>query len=203
MLNNYIIHSDGSFISEDELYHHGIKGMKWGVRKYQNPDGSLTAKGKKRYKIMIDAADKAKSISDIAKKDSELYSRKAESAKTEKLTDSQYKKFVYDMFGVDGKNKKYVESEAKQLGYKDSKEMAADHLGIGQMGSANYKALATRAKKAADFYSKLSDSYKNTPVSTLSKKQIKKAKDFKKHGYLDNVSYNDFNLKYDQEKYGL
>ena len=178
MHNNYIIHSDGSFISEDELYHHGIKGMKWGVRKYQNPDGSLTAKGKKRYEIMIDAADKAKSISDIAKKDSERYSRKAESAKTAKLTDSQYKKFIYDMFGVDGKNKKYVESEAKQLGYKDSKEMAADHLGIGQMGSANYKALANRAKKAADFYSKLSDSYKNTPVSVISKKQIKKSQRF-------------------------
>jgi hypothetical protein len=32
-----------------ELYHHGVKGMKWGVRRYQNADGSLTAKGKKRY----------------------------------------------------------------------------------------------------------------------------------------------------------
>lgn len=32
-----------------ELYHHGVKGMKWGVRRYQNPDGSLTAKGKKHY----------------------------------------------------------------------------------------------------------------------------------------------------------
>lgn len=32
-----------------ELYHHGIKGMKWGVRRFQNKDGSLTNAGKKRY----------------------------------------------------------------------------------------------------------------------------------------------------------
>jgi hypothetical protein len=31
--NNYILTPDGNFVSEDELYHHGIKGMKWGVRK--------------------------------------------------------------------------------------------------------------------------------------------------------------------------
>lgn len=34
----------------NELYHHGIKGQKWGVRRYQNPDGTLTAAGKRRYK---------------------------------------------------------------------------------------------------------------------------------------------------------
>lgn len=34
---------------ENELYHHGIKGMKWGIRRYQNPDGSLTNAGKKKY----------------------------------------------------------------------------------------------------------------------------------------------------------
>lgn len=32
----------------NELYHHGVKGMKWGVRRYQNKDGSLTPAGKKR-----------------------------------------------------------------------------------------------------------------------------------------------------------
>ena len=34
---------------EYELYHHGIKGQKWGVRRYQFADGSLTPAGKKRY----------------------------------------------------------------------------------------------------------------------------------------------------------
>ena len=39
---------DGGFYNSDELIHYGIKGMKWGVRRYQNKDGSLTEAGKKR-----------------------------------------------------------------------------------------------------------------------------------------------------------
>lgn len=34
---------------DEELYHHGIKGQRWGVRRYQNPDGSLTPAGVRRY----------------------------------------------------------------------------------------------------------------------------------------------------------
>lgn len=47
-MSNYILGPNGDFVSADELYHYGIKGMKWGIRRYQNKDGSLTPAGKKR-----------------------------------------------------------------------------------------------------------------------------------------------------------
>ena len=54
-----------------ELYHHGIKGQKWGVRRYQNPDGSLTAAGEKRYSTgeLRDKMKSAKKESKQAYKD--------------------------------------------------------------------------------------------------------------------------------------
>lgn len=51
MRNVFEYYDEGTY-----LEHHGIRGQKWGVRRFQNPDGSLTAEGQKRYaKELIDA----------------------------------------------------------------------------------------------------------------------------------------------------
>lgn len=84
-------------IPESYLMHHGIKGQKWGVRRYQNPDGTLTAAGRKRYgseevynkAVAYKNADKAfsKSYRQYYNKSMQAYSlnEKKRKANTERL----------------------------------------------------------------------------------------------------------------------
>jgi len=60
----------------NELEHHGIKGMRWGVRRFQNKDGSLKNAGKKRYNVDIeDAVTKKQKAKASARKASAQYNR--------------------------------------------------------------------------------------------------------------------------------
>lgn len=59
-------------VRNDELYHHGIKGQKWGIRRFQNEDGSLTEAGKARYEEVRKAYYDSWDRDDIAKKDMAL-----------------------------------------------------------------------------------------------------------------------------------
>lgn len=53
------------YLQHDSLMHHGIKGQKWGIRRYQNPDGTLTDAGRKRQqKQEYKAAKKALKTAD-------------------------------------------------------------------------------------------------------------------------------------------
>ena len=77
---------------EDELYHFGVKGMKWGVRRYQNEDGSLTSLGKKRDKMLSDrkTAKKHSTTSNMVK--AEYSRREFEDTKTRLKLENQKKK---------------------------------------------------------------------------------------------------------------
>ena len=67
-----------SRIYELYLCHHGIPGMHWGVRRYQNADGSLTSAGKRRYEHNISKTD-SKALSLLKKEDNALTKRHTKS----------------------------------------------------------------------------------------------------------------------------
>ena len=64
---------------ESYLYHHGIKGQKWGVRRFQNPDGTLTEAGKK-HKEYTDSQ---------RKQDERLYGKKAVKRIEKRINDGE------------------------------------------------------------------------------------------------------------------
>lgn len=101
---------------ENELYHHGIKGMRWGVRRYQNEDGSYTRAGRKRYGMDLDINDKSRT--NIAKIRLGEARRRLDVAKTNnstntsrlaelKIRERSAKRAI--------KEAKYIDSGAKRL----------------------------------------------------------------------------------------
>ena len=107
---------------ENELYHHGVKGQKWGVRRYQNADGSLTYAGKKRALKMQDRYTNFTENKKYRKKDGSytLKGRKKALKMKEKyseLTGKDLKRFP--------QVKKIVDSNSdKKISELDSKKIA-------------------------------------------------------------------------------
>ena len=99
----------------NELYHYGTPRMRWGVRLYQNKDGTLTELGKERYRKY---SDKYKTKSDKAKKNLKSAESKLADAKIEER-DYKSKKLKLEQDLYDAQNRAEKQSNrAQQL--KDS-----------------------------------------------------------------------------------
>lgn len=76
------------YIIDDELYHYGIHGQKWGLRRYQNKDGSLTEAGKVRYRGL---GGKVRYANDMAKNAIKKHKQKKALAKARKTKEEKKK----------------------------------------------------------------------------------------------------------------
>ena len=112
---------------EDYLEHHGIKGQKWGIRRYQNADGSLTEEGRRRYDIK-EAKIKAKAEKAVAK--ANLKSTKL-SVKAEKLAAKNLKKATKEQEKLMKMEMKAAKKEAAYARGKAFGESFASSFGRG------------------------------------------------------------------------
>ena len=115
----------------DELYHHGVKGQRWGILRYQNKDGSLTPLGKSRRKSQyvnkskkpsseerakLSNSKKRRELSDMVK-NRKLMSDKTLKEKIERLKlEKQFKDLVEDDIAPGRKAIKEILAEAGKKG---------------------------------------------------------------------------------------
>lgn len=123
---------DSNIYNPDELTHWGVKGMRWGIRRYQNKDGTLTDAGKKRL---------AKESAALKKEEQIIKNRKRTKAKIDKLE----------------ARRKALDDDKKELEKDPSKPVKKT---MKEMSDAELKAAVSRAQQEwqyLDYNKKIND----------------------------------------------
>ena len=127
--------------NDSDLYHHGIKGQRWGVRRYQNYDGSYTKKGLKRYQESETAYTNAKGKlkeAKASKNTDDIKAAKQEVKATRQQMNSDWKQLKRD----------YVADQGKEL-YRKGHTITSNQIKLG-IESLAISSIATAAAREAN-----------------------------------------------------
>ena len=131
-------------MNNNELYHHGIIGMKWGVRRYQNKDGTLTNAGKKRYS-RDDWSEDAKTANQLKKKRVNQMSN----AELRKLTERQQLERNYSSLNPSAIQKGLVAAAAVAGALGTIASLQKNSKKVLDMGQKAVKNIASKIGKKA------------------------------------------------------
>ena len=143
-------------MNETAIYHHGTKGMKWGIRRYQNKDGSLTALGRKREKEMSDKLKSNKKEIEALKKENETLKKTVQSTRpkaTSEMSDAELRDRV-NRLNMEQQYKQYVSNlypETKSRGERFVNKVVNDVLipAAIDVGKNTVKTMLSNAVKGA------------------------------------------------------
>ena len=135
----------------DELYHYGMKGMRWGIRRYQNEDGTLTEEGRARYTKGLRKSERLRAKADkLASRDT--------SRRRARITSLENQAAKYD------RKSSEIRRRATRMFFPMNADKAAQQIAKYDLKASRYKYQATQIankmaneKAAVDRYNRRAD----------------------------------------------